>query len=76
MVRMRTTKGRRNNRRAHHGVQQPEQTSDGEGVHIRHRASRETGKYRGRMVLNIKDKKEKGSDEEKQTNTQATIPDS
>lgn len=56
--RMRVTKGHRNNRRSHHGVDAPAISHEGEAKvpHLRHRASAVTGTYRGRQVLDV-DKK-------------------
>jgi len=54
-VRMRVTKGRRNNRRAHHGVPKVTLTTEGDTKvpHIRHRANPVTGTYRGRKVIDV-----------------------
>ena len=67
MVRMRTTKGKRNKRRSHHGVT----TSL-----LRHHASRKTGMYRGRQVFVVKQKQrdETTSSEEKATTEVAEAP--
>ena len=51
MVRMRTTKGKRNTRRSQHGIAAVGSTQEGEVMRLRHHASRETGTYRGREVL-------------------------
>jgi ribosomal protein L32 len=58
VVRMRATKGHRNNRRSHHEATSPTLSTEGESKvpHIRHRANPVTGKYRGRQVLDV-DKK-------------------
>ena len=55
-VRMRATKGHRNNRRgAHHAIIAPALTIEGEATvpHMRHRASPITGMYRGRKVMDV-----------------------
>lgn len=54
-VRMRHTKGHRNNRRAHHALENPALSKEGETKvpHLRHRASPVTGTYRGRKVINV-----------------------
>ena len=51
--RMRVTKGHRNNRRSHHGVDAPTISIDAETKtpHLRHRANPTTGMYRGRKVI-------------------------
>jgi large subunit ribosomal protein L32 len=61
VVRMRSTKGHRNNRRSHDGLSSPAVTTDkASGVpHLRHRASLVTGKYKGRVVLDIQKKLDK-----------------
>ncbi len=55
VVRMRANKSHRNNRRSHFALENPALTKEaGSGVpHLRHRASLETGKYRGRQVLDV-----------------------
>ena len=79
MNRMRVTKSKRNNRRAHHGVTVTAHTTDGDGVvRMRHRASRLTGVYRGRKVLDsvqkAEHKQKEGSAEEKNTVEQVAAP--
>lgn len=61
--RMRVTKGHRNNRRAHHGVDLVTLTTEGETniPHIRHRANPVTGTYRGRKVIDVNKKVTKTS---------------
>jgi ribosomal protein L32 len=58
---MRHTKAHTKNRRAHHKVADNTITKDAtSGVpHLRHRASLETGLYRGRQVLDVAKKAEK-----------------
>ena len=53
--RMRVTKGHRNNRRAHHGVDNVTLTTEGDTKvpHVRHRANPVTGTYRGRKVIDV-----------------------
>ncbi len=55
VVRMRSTKSHRNNRRSHDGLSNPSVTSDKGTIvpHLRHRASLVTGQYRGRMVIDV-----------------------
>lgn len=80
MNRMRVTKSKRNNRRSHHGVMSPAYTEEDATVRLRHRASRLTGLYRGRQVMDVKQKsgkKQKESvqgDGEKKIVEQATVP--
>ncbi|MEY2640633.1 MAG: ribosomal protein large subunit ribosomal protein [Candidatus Parcubacteria bacterium] len=54
-VRMRHTKGHRNNRRSHHALENPAISKEGETKvpHLRHRASPVTGTYRGRKVIDV-----------------------
>ncbi len=54
-VRMRHTKGHRNNRRAHHALEKPAVSLEGEAKvpHLRHRANPTTGTYRGIQVINV-----------------------
>lgn len=87
MNRMRVTKSKRNSRRSHHGVTSVAHTTDEDGiVRMRHRASRLTGMYRGREVLNTTREEEKaekkaqrrqegaGAEEEKKTVEQVAAP--
>jgi len=55
---MRVTKGHRNNRRSHHGVDAPALSHEGEAnvPHLRHRANPTTGTYRGRQVIDVEKK--------------------
>lgn len=72
VVRMRSTKSHRNNRRSHDRIFSPSLTLDKEtnAPHMRHRASLVTGKYRGRQVIDVqaklvkKEKKEKRNKKE------------
>lgn len=57
--RMRKTKGQTGNRRSHHGVGEQRLSKD-EGVfHLRHRASLQTGTYRGRQVIDVRSQQQK-----------------
>lgn len=57
--RMRQTKGQTGSRRAHHGVEDQRLSKD-EGVyHLRHRASLQTGTYRGRQVIDVRSERQK-----------------
>lgn len=57
--RMRKTKGQTGNRRSHHSVDGKRLSKD-EGVyHLRHRASLQTGTYRGRQVIDVRSKRQK-----------------
>lgn len=59
-VRMRHTKGHRNNRRAHHKLEKPAVSLDESKVpHLRHRASPTTGMYRGIQVIDVTKKQTK-----------------
>lgn len=58
VVRMRSTKGHRNNRRSHDGLSNPAVTMDAKTKvpHLRHRASLVTGQYKGRVVIDMQAK--------------------
>jgi large subunit ribosomal protein L32 len=60
-IRMRHTKAHTKNRRSHHKVAENAITTDAKtgSVHLRHRASADTGLYRGRQVLDVAAKAEK-----------------
>ena len=55
MIRMQSTKSKQGGRRSHHQVAKSAYTTDQDGengaVRIRHRASRFSGMYRGRKVI-------------------------
>jgi large subunit ribosomal protein L32 len=63
VVRMRSTKSHRNNRRSHDGLANPSVTMDKTTnvPHLRHRASLVTGQYKGRVVIDIQAKLAKKS---------------
>lgn len=55
---MRKTPGQTGHRRSHHGLEEP-RLSKGDGVyHMRHRASLQTGQYRGRQVIDVRSKRQ------------------
>lgn len=58
VVRMRSTKAHRNNRRSHDGLSSPSVTMDAKTnvPHLRHRASLVTGQYKGRVVIDMQAK--------------------
>jgi ribosomal protein L32 len=60
-VRMRHTKGHRNNRRAHHALAKPAVSLEGEAKvpHLRHRANPTTGTYKGITVASLEKKNSK-----------------
>ncbi len=60
-VRMRHTKGHRNNRRANLKLDKPAVSLEGEAKipHLRHRANPTTGTYRGIQVINVVKKQTK-----------------
>jgi ribosomal protein L32 len=64
---MRHTKAHTKNRRGHHKVADQNITTDkNSGIpHLRHRASTETGLYRGRQVLDVAKKATKKAGEDK-----------
>jgi large subunit ribosomal protein L32 len=57
-VRMRHTRAHTGNRRSHHALSKPTVSQDKESgvVHLRHRASLVTGKYKGRVVIDVNKK--------------------
>lgn len=61
--RMRATRAHRDNRRAHHALDEARITRDTETgtVHLRHRVSMETGMYRGRKIFDVKVKAAKSA---------------
>lgn len=60
-VRMRHTKGHRNNRRAHHALEKPAVSLEGEAKipHLRHRASPTTATYKGIKIPSLEKKNSK-----------------
>ena len=58
VVRMRSTKSHRNNRRSHDSLVNPAVTMDKNTntPHLRHRASLITGQYKGRIVIDLQAK--------------------
>ncbi len=58
-VRMRHTRAHTGNRRAHDKLKNPALVNDADGVHMKHRVSPTTGKYKGREVVNVTKKIEK-----------------
>lgn len=60
-IRMRHTRGHSNNRRSHHALKEPRLSKDpdtGE-FHLRHRANMATGRYKGRVVVDLARKAER-----------------
>lgn len=57
-VRMRHTRAHTRNRRSHHALEKPTLSKDKESgvMHLRHRASSVTGKYKGRTVIDVEKK--------------------
>jgi ribosomal protein L32 len=55
---MRSTRSHTGNRRSHHALKNPAITADKETgvIHLRHRASAVTGKYRGITVIDVEKK--------------------
>ena len=58
VVRMRATRSARANRRSHHALMNPALTVDSKTstVHLRHRASAVTGKYKGITAIDMEKK--------------------
>ena len=67
VVRMRSTKAHRNNRRSHDSLSSPAITMDTKTQvpHLRHRASLVTGQYKGRTVIDMQAKIAKKAKKEK-----------
>ena len=55
VVRMRATRSATGNRRSHHALKNPALTTDKETgtIHLRHRASAITGKYKGLVAVDM-----------------------
>ncbi|HEY4505254.1 MAG TPA: 50S ribosomal protein L32 [Candidatus Paceibacterota bacterium] len=68
VVRMRHTKSQRNRTRSHHRLAKPAVTLDKASnvPHLRHRASLVTGKYKGRVVIDMQAKLTKKAKKDKQ----------
>jgi len=56
---MRKTPGQTGHRRSHHGVEEARLSKDDGVYHMRHRASLQTGQYRGRQVIDVRSKRQK-----------------
>jgi len=58
VVRMRHTRAQTRQRRSHHKLESPRLAKDQDGVfHLRHRINPQTGKYKGRVIIDIAGKK-------------------
>lgn len=54
VVRMRHTRSHTKNRRSHHALSNPALTQDAEGLkHLKHHMNPTTGKYKGRVVVDM-----------------------
>ncbi|MFA6095662.1 MAG: 50S ribosomal protein L32 [Candidatus Paceibacterota bacterium] len=53
---MRATRSARNNRRSHHALTNPAISKQDGVVHLRHRASALTGKYKNLVVIDVEKK--------------------
>lgn len=71
VVRMRATRSHRNNRRSHHALVNPALSTDSKTgtVHLRHRASAVTGKYKDIMVIDVEAKAAKKAKKMKEAQT-------
>ncbi len=69
VVRMRHTKSQRNRTRSHHRLDKPADTLDKNTnvPHLRHRASLQTGQYKGRIVIDMAAKLAKKAKKSKKT---------
>ena len=68
VVRMRHNRSQRGNTRSHHGLSSPAVTLDkNTGIsHLRHRASLQTGQYKGRTVIDMQARIAKKAKKEKE----------
>jgi len=71
--RMRLTKSKTGSRRSQHGVVEPNLSKDPESgaPHPRHRVSPTTGRYRGRVVIDVAAKLEKQEKKRKKRESEA-----
>ena len=71
VVRMRSTKAHRNNRRSHDSLSFLAVTFDKNSnvPHLRHRASLQTGQYKGRTVIDLQAKLTKKAKKVKESNS-------
>ena len=71
VVRMRATRSARANRRSHHALMNPALTTDTKTgtIHLRHRASAITGKYKGLVAIDIEKKADKKAKKIKEAQT-------
>lgn len=71
VVRMRATRSARGNRRSHHALKDPALTVDSNNgtIHLRHRASAITGKYKGITVIDMDKKAAKKAKKMKEAQT-------
>ncbi len=67
VIRMRHTRAHTKNRRSHHALKANTIVADSETktTHLRHRASLETGMYRGRQVIDVVKKAAKSAKKSK-----------
>lgn len=72
-VRMRHTKGHTRNRRSHHKLEEPRLSKDKETgeLHVRHRTNMTTGRYRGRVVVDVARLEEKKAAKERKRQLEA-----
>jgi ribosomal protein L32 len=71
VVRMRATRSARGNRRSHHALKNPAITLDSKTgtVHLRHRASAITGKYKDLVVIDMEKRATKKAKKMKERQT-------
>ncbi|MEK7607330.1 MAG: 50S ribosomal protein L32 [Patescibacteria group bacterium] len=71
VVRMRATRSARGNRRSHHALQNPALSTDTKTgvIHLRHRASAVTGKYKDLVVIDMDKKADKKAKKMKEAQT-------
>ncbi len=69
VVRMRSTRSHTGNRRSHHALKAPAISKQDGVVHMRHRASLVTGKYKGIVVIDVEKKLAKKTKKAKEAST-------
>ncbi|MBI5133909.1 MAG: 50S ribosomal protein L32 [Candidatus Taylorbacteria bacterium] len=71
VVRMRSTRSHTGNRRSHHALKNPALTVDSKTgtVHLRHRASAITGKYKGIVAIDVDKRAQKKAKKAKEAQT-------
>lgn len=71
VIRMRSTRSHTGNRRSHHALSNPALSTDSKtgAIHLRHRASAITGKYKGISVIDVEARAAKKAKKMKEAQT-------